>query len=274
MKNIGEILQNLGDTSPSEYVCPICKKPKPPTPYEILGKVRYIQIKCKCEIDKFNQEMERMQEAERKRRVEQKFSICHLGQRFMECKLDSFTPRPGTEPVINIAKKYIHQFDRWGEKSLLLWGNPGNGKSHLAAAIAHELKREKIVVFQTVTELLERIRSTFRKDNKESEHEVMAALLDCDLLILDDIGAEKVTDWVLDILFRIVDGRYRAKKPILYTTNYHPDELRERFTPREGGPQGARILDRIVECAVIVENKGSSYREEQAKERMKKMMGG
>ncbi|MRB85087.1 hypothetical protein GH851_31765, partial [Bacillus thuringiensis] len=83
-------------------------------------------------------------------------------------------------------------------------------KTHLAAAIANELSKQGfIVVFQSVPELLQRIRSTFNSDNKENETQIMRALLECDLLILDDIGAEKTTEWVEEKLFNVIDGRYR-----------------------------------------------------------------
>ena len=87
----------------------------------------------------------------------------------------------------------------------------------------------------------------------------MNALIQCDLLILDDIGAEKVTDWVQDTLFRMVDGRYRREKPIFYTSNLKPKELVDKL--------GQRIYDRILETTYQIENKATSYRLEVAKQR-------
>jgi len=87
--------------------------------------------------------------------------------------------------------------------------------------------------------------------------------LSCDLLVLDDLGAEKVTDWVQDVLFRIVDGRYRAVRPILVTTNLAPNDLPRTI--------GERITDRLLEITVPVEIKATSYRMELAKARAQKL---
>jgi DNA replication protein DnaC len=85
---------------------------------------------------------------------------------------------------------------------------------------------------------------------------------------MDDIGAEKISDWVLETLFRIIDGRYRAKKPTLFTTNFSPMELLNRFMPKKPSAEdeiaAKRIHDRIIEISTIVENKASSYRMEVA----------
>ncbi|MGG3997902.1 ATP-binding protein, partial [Aneurinibacillus thermoaerophilus] len=131
--------------------------------------------------------------------------------------------------------------------------------------------------FQTMAELLERIRNTFNKKEKETESEIMDALRDCDLLVLDDIGAEKITDWVLDVMFRIIDGRYRKKRPILYTSNFLPADLLIRFMPQqpteEDKIKAQRIHDRIIGTSIIVENKASSYRRERAAQRFREMNG-
>jgi DNA replication protein DnaC len=90
----------------------------------------------------------------------------------------------------------------------------------------------------------------------------MRALLECDLLILDDIGAEKVTDWVEETIFNIIAGRYRKEFPIFYTSNLQPKELLDKL--------GKRSYDRMIETSVMVENKATSYRKFIAKERMKR----
>ena len=121
------------------------------------------------------------------------------------------------------------------------------------------------MVFQSVPELLQRIRSTFNSDNKENETQIMRALLECDLLILDDIGAEKTTEWVEEKLFNVIDGRYRKELPTLYTSNLQPKELQTQV--------GKRSYDRMVETSLIVENRAKSYRREIAKQRLQSFGG-
>jgi len=256
------------------HVCPYCNQVVPKKRLVVLGIEKIVQPVCRCEVEAWEREQDEMQERYRKAEVERKFAISSLGERFESCRFETFEKRPGTEKAFRLAYDYAERFELYGAESLLIWGDPGNGKSHLAAAICHKLKeRGKIPVFQTMTELLERIRSTFRQQSKESEREIMSALQDCDLLVLDDIGAEKVTDWTLDVLFRIIDGRYRAKKPTLFTTNFSPTELLHRFKPDKSSTEhdiaARRIHDRILEVSVIVENKATSYRLEVAKNRMK-----
>jgi DNA replication protein DnaC len=277
MQSMGEAIKeawaNL-TSCPSDqvHVCPYCNQVVPKKRLVVLGIEKIVQPVCRCEVEAWEREQDEMQERYRKAEVERKFAISSLGERFENCRFETFAKRPGTEKAFRLAYDYAERFELYGAESLLIWGDPGNGKSHLAAAVCHKLKeRGKIPVFQTMTELLERIRSTFRQQSKESEREIMTALQDCDLLVLDDIGAEKVTDWTLDVLFRIIDGRYRAKKPTLFTTNFSPTELLHRFQPDKASVEheiaARRIHDRILEVSVIVENKATSYRLEVAKQR-------
>ncbi|WP_059380635.1 ATP-binding protein [Bacillus anthracis] len=173
--------------------------------------------------------------------------------------------RNGSETAYKVAVKYVKTFKEWNGESLMLWGEPGNGKTHLAAAIVNELsKKGYIVVFQSVPELLQRIRSTFNSENKENETQIMRALLECDLLILDDIGAEKTTEWVEEKLFNIIDGRYRKELPTLYTSNLEPKELKNQV--------GKRSYDRMVETSLTVKNEAASYRREIAKQRLQRFI--
>ena len=279
MQNLGEALKEAWEnltTYPSDevHVCPYCEQVVPKKRLVVLGVEKIVQPVCRCEVEAWEREVQEAQDRHRKAEVERKFAISSLGERFEHCRFETFAPRPGSEKALQLAWEYAERFELYGGESLLIWGDPGNGKSHLAAAVCHKLKeRGKIPVFQTMTELLERIRATFGRQAKEQEREIMAALQECDLLVLDDIGAEKVTDWTLDVLFRIIDGRYRRKKPTLFTTNFTPTELRERFKPDKGEASveqeiaARRIHDRILEVSVIVENKAASYRLEVAKRR-------
>jgi DNA replication protein DnaC len=246
-----------------DHYCPHCKELVPKLELEILGQRKVVQPKCPCEVKAEEEKLQRLVDAGEKREVEKRFALSSLGDRFKDSTFHNFEMRLGSEKSFQMAYQYAQEFNEWGSDSLLIWGDYGNGKSHLAAAIANELnERGKIVIFQSVPELLERIRSTFNKNSRESENEILTALQMCHLLILDDIGAEKVTDWVQEALFRIIDKRYRKKKPILYTSNLKPSMLSDKL--------GGRIYDRITETSLTIENKASSYRRQKAAERFKK----
>lgn len=278
MQSIGQALETAITNmthSHSEHVCPHCEKVVPKVTINLLGQEKQVQPRCQCEIEQYEREISEHVELQRKHEIERKFSMSELGERFNDCTFDTFKARQGSDRVERLAQEYASFFPQQGGESLLIWGEPGNGKTHLAAAICHTLKaRGYVSVFQSVPELLERIKGTFNRSSRESEKEIMDALRDCDLLVLDDIGAEKISDWVLDVMFRIIDGRYRQKKPTLLTTNFSPMELLNRFMPAKPSVEqemsAKRIHDRIIEMNVIVENSSSSYRMEVARERARK----
>lgn len=228
---------------------------------EFLGIKKVVQPICKCEQDR-KRKFERQRENHIKQlEIKKLFSISSLGKRFEQATLDTFIQREGAENAFNATKDYIAHYPSREEESLLIWGEPGNGKTLLAASVANAIsKKGYVVVFQSVPELLRRIKSTFDQGNKETENLIIRALLECDLLILDDIGSERLTDWSEEKIYDIIDGRYRAKKPIFYTSNLIPKEL--------AGQVDKRCYDRMLETSIMIENKATSYRREIAKQRV------
>ncbi len=271
-ESIGRVMTRIVNTSACNeetegYTCEHCNK------YiaAITVEVPQLRIKnkilptCECVVEREEAKIREAQNFAKKREIEKLFSISNLGERFSKSTFESFLDRSGSETAYKIAMKYVKTFKEWNGESLMIWGDPGNGKTHLAAAIVNELsKKGYIVVFQSVPELLQRIRSTFNSENKENETQIMRALLECDLLILDDIGAEKTTEWVEEKLFNIIDGRYRKELPTLYTSNLQPKELQNQV--------GKRSYDRMVETSLTVENKAESYRREIAKQRLQRFI--
>lgn len=271
-ESIGRVMTRIVNTSACSeetegYTCEHCNK------YiaAITVEVPQLRIKnkilptCECVVEREEAKIREAQNFAKKREIEKLFSISNLGERFSKSTFESFLDRNGSETVYKVAVKYVKTFKGWNGESLMLWGEPGNGKTHLAAAIVNELsKKGYIVVFQSVPELLQRIRSTFNSENKENETQIMRALLECDLLILDDIGAEKTTEWVEEKLFNIIDGRYRKELPTLYTSNLEPKELKKQV--------GKRSYDRMVETSLTVKNEAASYRREIAKQRLQRFI--
>ncbi len=271
-ESIGRVMTRIVNTSACSeetegYTCEHCNKYIAAITIEVpqLRIKNKILPTCECVVEREEAKIREAQNFAKKREIEKLFSISNLGERFSKSTFESFLDRNGSETAYKVAVKYVKTFKEWKGESLLLWGEPGNGKTHLAAAIVNELsKKGYIVVFQSVPELLQRIRSTFNSENKENETQIMRALLECDLLILDDIGAEKTTEWVEEKLFNIIDGRYRKELPTLYTSNLEPKELKHQV--------GKRSYDRMVETSLTVKNEAASYRREIAKQRLQRFV--
>lgn len=245
------------------YTCPDCGETVKPISIEVFGQPRYIGAKCECVFEREAQEEARRKEAERQERIERLFSLADLGPRFAECTFETWVERKGSERCHELALEYAENFgEHYGRgEGLLLMGEPGNGKTHLAAAIVNQLvPKGKTCVFRSVPALLKKLQETYRDGSKVTESEVLAILQEADLLVLDDLGSEKVTEWAESTLYYIVDERYRWKKPLVVTTNCRLEVLEERI--------GTRTIDRLLEMCVLVENRATSYRRERAKERL------
>lgn len=260
-------MNNLVDqqktTSHSSKICPYCKNEVPAIQIEVLGRKRWVQPICKCEQDVKRAEVDKLVRAKEENEVRELFSISNIGDKYLNASFENFEVRPGSENAYKIAKHYAEHFEEYGPESIMIWGEPGNGKTHLAAAVHNHLtKQGKVVVFISMPELLNKIKATFNSSNKETEVQILKALNVCDLLIIDDLGAEKTSDWVQEKVFTIIDGRYRHQKPILATSNIRPADLIDKI--------GKRAYDRILEMSQPIENKATSYRREIAKQRLSK----
>jgi DNA replication protein DnaC len=265
MNGLQRAVENLiqANMTDSHSKCPYCKREVPKKEIELFGKKRYVQPVCECVAKKLDEDTKKAADRSREHELKRLFSIHNLGERFNESNFTNFIVREGSEKCFKLAQKYVNEFEAWEGESLLFWGEPGNGKSHLATAVANELTAKgKRVVFISMPDLLEKIKATFNRNSTESEAEIMRGLQMCDLLVIDDIGAEKVSDWVQEVIFRIVDGRYKKVKPILVTSNLEPKELAERI--------GKRAYDRLIEISQPIKNEATSYRREKAKARMER----
>lgn len=152
--------------------------------------------------------------------------------KFRECRLSTWLPDNGRPRLA--SQTYVV---RWPpEKPLLvLTGTKGVGKTHLACGIVHEVfeRHGARGQFWPVIELLDRYRATYDEDRaRETVEAVDAQLRQCAVLVLDDFGTHKSTEWAEERLFRLVDERYRDLRPLVVTTNLPLMELPDRVKSR------------------------------------------
>ena len=170
----------------------------------------------------------------------------------------TFAHDNGENPVMAKARAYV---DYWPEAfkrnvGLLLFGDVGTGKSFAAGCVANALLDQDVPVLMTnFPTILARLSGTFGEDRAD----FLASLGDYDLLIIDDLGAERNTDYAMEQMFSIVDSRYRSGKPLIVTTNLKLNELRH---PPDLAH--ARIYDRILERCAPVLFAGKNFREDNA----------
>lgn len=234
--------------------------------------MKWLPGQCSCwserRAEEERQAMSEMMAQGKAERTKRLFDSATLGEKFAESRFETWEHIAGTDQTYTACKQMADEFEEYQKsgQGLLIFGAPGNGKSRLAASIVNAvLEQGKAAVFQSVPDLLERIKRTFNAEG-ETEAAIMTALEQADLLVLDDLGAEKTTEWTESKLYSIIDYRYRHKKPIVVTTNR---DLKGKDTLEDA--VGFRAYDRLIEMCAIVKNSGESYRKILAKRRMEAM---
>ena len=193
--------------------------------------------------------------------AEQMLARARIPARYARCDFSTF--------VTYDNEKLQRAFRKAGEfaatfpavdKGLLFIGPSGIGKTHIAVSVLREVVLKGIRgVYYDTRSLLSTLRSTYNPVTRASEAEVLDEVMGAELLVLDDLGAERLTDWVEETMHLVVNTRYNERRPTLFTTNY--EDVSEQEMDSLCVRVGYRLLSRLREMCEFLEYDGPDYRE-------------
>lgn len=248
-------------------ICPKCGKHLYKV-YNIFNKDRVIRVNCDCEAEVSKKKQLESEAKKKQLRLETLITNSLMDNKFKKSTFENWNFEKGTKQMHELGKKYVNNFEECKKEGLglLIYGEPGNGKTYLSSCIANELLKEFIpVICVSISGLLSRIFETHNRWGKEAESDVIRGLCNADLLIIDDLGTENINDWSKSTLYNIIDSRYRSNLPLIITSNLN-------IIPKQKNGiladlYNRRTEDRIFEMCTPVFNKAKSIRIEEAKKK-------
>lgn len=238
--------------------------------WELYGTKRTITLdyeRCNCNNaqaywNEYDLKKLRILEEEKKLELMQEFSSkvekiiknSKMSKRNLNYKFDNFETNNSNKKVFDNLKNYSEKLVNGIEKKgLILAGNNGVGKTHLACSIANKLIENGIpVIYGTLINLLAELRNSYDTENNISEMEIIKLYENVDLLIIDDLGKEKPSEWGLEKLFTIINSRYENNLPVIITTNYNQNSLLERLSLNGEIETAKSIISRLYEMCYLV----------------------
>ncbi len=195
-------------------------------------------------------------------RVERLLADARIPKRYEHCDLDSYMPNdPSQKKAKADVGRFIEKYPLI-DVGLLFLGNCGVGKTHLSVALLKQIILEKhdVGLFYDFRDLLREIQSSWNSVSQTSELEVLRPVLAADVLVLDELGANKPTEWVRDTIAHIINCRYNDKKLTIFTSNY-PDTAERPGEETLTDRIGARLRSRLYEMCKVIEIKGKDFRQ-------------
>ena len=183
-----------------------------------------------------------------------------LPTRYSACHFHNYKPaNPSQERAYQYASRLTMEYPAV-ERGLLLMGTVGVGKTHLAVSILKGLtERGFTCLFYEFGSLLKEIQDSYNANTRTSELGVLSPVLSSEILVLDEVGASKPTDWVRDTMAHIINTRYNDRKLTIFTTNYTDERRNDREETLEDRI-GYRLRSRVYEMCKTVNITGEDYR--------------
>lgn len=234
---------------------------------EALGRSSIVPIQCECAKAEERERIERERDKMRREKAERMRKECFPASGFYrDCTFEADDGK--TPQTSSLCERYAATFDPKDPYGLLLLGDVGTGKSYMSSAIANRLIDLGFSAFQTdVRYIVNLMESSFEKRQRNLDR-----ILSYDLLLIEDLGAQRNTSYMMEHVYAIIDGRYKSGKPMVITTNLDP----WRINDTSGDEAWKRVFDRILERCYPIEFTGSNRRVEKKKEMreaMRKRLG-
>ena len=215
----------------------------------------------------------------KRRRIEQQAGI---PPRYREATLENFNTDGEHEPYLfrawSSCRKFVASYplDTNGT-GLLLTGKPGIGKTHLAIGVLKGLmERGATGVFCHYHELIKQVQNSYNRNVQATELDILRPIFEAEILVLDEVGASRPTDWVFDTVSHILNTRYNERRTTILTTNFanaapvlSSDRVLTAFAEARGALReetlgdriGERMRSRLQEMCLVVEMRGADYRQ-------------
>jgi DNA replication protein DnaC len=186
-----------------------------------------------------------------------------IPERYRSCTITNFNTLHDSQRAAKaFARRFVEAYPGVSAGVLMI-GPVGVGKTHLAVAILAELLDTKAVrgIFCDFTELLDRIQASFGRGVEESSDDILAPYRDTELLVLDELGARRPSDWARDVLYGLLNTRYNRKRSTILTSNYGDE-------PEKPGGEtlelrvGVAVRSRLAEMCQLLPISGPDYRRE------------
>lgn len=195
-------------------------------------------------------------------RLEQLLTQARIPRRFFNCSFENFEALcPSLQRAVLNARRFTEEFPAV-DVGLLMMGSCGVGKTHLAvSALKGVIAKGISGLFYDFRDLLKEIQDSYNPSTRVTELGILEPIFEADLLVLDELGASKPTEWVQETMTHIITRRYNEKKITIFTTNYLDVAMNPEYDETLTDRVGTRLRSRLHEMCRHVLIESEDYRE-------------